>query len=193
MQRRRAWEPLEVRTLAGLTIGVAGLGSIGREMVRKARAFDMRVLGLSRTGDAPAGMDRLFRPDEWLGFVQDLDVLVLTLPLTAETEGVVNRDVLAAMPDRALLVNVGRGGLIVEEDLVAALRSGKIAGAVLDVFAQEPLPADSPLWTMPGVTVTPHISGPSTIDGVAGYFLANLYRYMRGDPLVGMVDRARGY
>jgi glyoxylate/hydroxypyruvate reductase A len=193
MQARREWEHFICDTLAGKTLGVAGLGSIGREIVRKGRAFDMKVYGLSRSGDHAGYMDRHFVSDAWVDFVRDLDVLVLTLPLTPETDGVVDAVVLGALPSRALVVNVGRGRLIDEDALIRVLLQGKIAGAVLDVFAQEPPPADSPFWTLPGVTVTPHVSGPSTVDGVGRFFLENLKRFLQGDELVGMIDRQRGY
>jgi glyoxylate/hydroxypyruvate reductase A len=97
------------------------------------------------------------------------------------------------MKPSALLVNVGRGRLVVEEDLIAALREGTIGGAILDVFAQEPLPPESLFWTLPGVTVTPHVSGPSTIAGVGSLFIQNLERYLTGKELLGLVDRTRGY
>jgi glyoxylate/hydroxypyruvate reductase A len=193
MQRERVWEHFISDTLMEKTLGVAGLGSIGAEMVRKARAFDMTVYGLSRTKERAGSVDRHFTSDAWLDFVRDLDVLVLILPLTAETDGVVDRRVLEAMKSSALLVNVGRGKLVVEEDLIAALREGTIGGAILDVFAQEPLPPDSPFWTLPGVTVTPHVSGPSTLEGVGSLFIQNLERYLIGEDLMGVVDRARGY
>lgn len=193
MQARREWRHFVTDTLAGKVLGVAGLGSIGKEIVRKGKAFDMTVYGLSRTGAGASSVDRHFDGDSWIDFVRDLDVLVLTLPLTPETEGVVDAQVLAAMPEKAILVNVGRGALIDEAALIRAVQEGRIAGAILDVFTQEPLPADNPLWDLPGVTVTPHISGPSTVEGVGRLFLENLKRFMNGETLVGIVDRGRGY
>jgi glyoxylate/hydroxypyruvate reductase len=192
-QRRRGWIDIESETLGGKTIGVAGLGSIGKEIVRKAQAFDMKVHGLSRTLEAASLVDQHFTPGSWPAFVSGLDFLVLTLPLTRETEGVVDLDILKAMPRQALLVNVGRGRLVVEPDLILALTTGEIAGAILDVFSEEPLPPDNSLWQLPGVTVTPHISGPSTVEGVGAFFLRNLERYLRGHGLMGIADRHRGY
>jgi glyoxylate/hydroxypyruvate reductase A len=192
-QAERRWQPFTAGTLAGRTLGVAGLGSIGAEIVRKGRAFDMRVHGLSRTATSAALVDRHFGPDDWTGFVRDLDVLVLTLPLTPATRGVVGPAVLRAMRPESVLVNVGRGALVPEAALVAALRAGRPGGAILDVFETEPLPAESPLWDMPAVTVTPHVSGPSRADDVVRFFLDNLDRFRRGAPLVGLVERGRGY
>ena len=192
-QRRREWSHFVAGTLAGQTLGVAGLGSIGGEVVRKGRAFDMKTYGLSRTREHAGLVERHFTPETWPDFVAELDVLVLTLPHTPETAGVVNARVLAAMKPGALLVNVGRGALVVEDDLIAALRNGRPGGAVLDVFQHEPLPPESPLWSLPGVTVTPHLSGPSRAEDIGQFFLANLQRYMRGEPLAGLVNRAAGY
>jgi glyoxylate/hydroxypyruvate reductase A len=193
LQRARLWRPFVADRLAGRRMGVAGLGSIGRELVRKARAFDMAVDGLSRTGQHAHLVDRHFGPDAWLAFVAELDVLVLTLPLTDATRGVVDVRVLGAMRPGSLLVNVGRGALVREEDLVRALAAGRPGGAILDVFEREPLDPASPLWEMAGVTVTPHVSGPSRTREVAAFFAENLARYRRGQPLMGLVDRAAGY
>jgi glyoxylate/hydroxypyruvate reductase A len=192
-QREHRWEHFVAGTLEGKTLGVAGLGSIGREIVRKARTFDLRVHGLSRTGTAAGIVDRHFGPDEWPEFAASVDVLVLTLPRTPETECAVGRSVLAAMRSDALLINVGRGALVDEAVLIEFAGEGRIGGAILDVFQEEPLPVDHPLWSTPNVVVTPHISGPSTVDGVGTFFLANLERYLAGDSLLGTVDRAKGY
>ncbi|MDQ2743009.1 MAG: D-2-hydroxyacid dehydrogenase [Chloroflexota bacterium] len=193
LQQKRTWEHFISGTLAGRTLGVAGLGSIGGEIVRKGRVFDMGVYGLSRSTTRANSVDRHFTPDRWSEFVRDLDVLVLTLPLTRETEGVVNSGVLASMRPDSILVNVGRGRVVNERDLVHALEESRIGGAILDVFEREPLPAESPLWSLPGVTVTPHISGPSTVEGVGELFLQNLRRYLDGRRLWGIVDRTLGY
>lgn len=192
-QQKRRWDRFVAGTLRDRTLGVAGLGSIGAEIVRKGRAFDMPVHGLSRTAAGAALVDRHYRPDQWPEFVAGVDVLVLTLPHTAQTEGVVDARVLAAMQPHAVLVNVGRGALVDEEALLNALRLGSIAGAVLDVFREEPLPSTSPLWTEPHTVVTPHISGPSTVPGVGHFFADNLLRWQTGQPLAGLIDVARGY
>lgn len=193
LQARHEWQPYPVETLAGGVLGVAGLGSIGQEIVRKGRAFDMGVVGLSRTGKRAGTVDRHFGPGEWIRFAEASDVMVLTLPLTTATQGVVNERVLSALPVGAILVNVGRGALVRETDLVAALRAGRLAGAILDVFEKEPLSPKSPLWDLPGVTVTPHVSGPSRAADVCALFVENFRRLERGEELIGEVDRVGGY
>lgn len=192
-QKERSWQPFLTQLLQGQTIGIAGLGSIGKEAIRKARAFDMKVYGLSYSGKEAHLVDRHFGPNEWHDFVKDLDVLVLILPLTEQTRHAVNRDVLLAMKPSACLVNIGRGSLIAEEELIDVLRSGHLRAAILDVFEKEPLPADNPLWTLPQAYITPHMSGPSTKERLGQYLLANLERYEKGEPLTGVVNRKAGY
>jgi phosphoglycerate dehydrogenase-like enzyme len=191
-QRRHEWRPLPARDLVGLRMGVAGTGSIGRELIRRARAFEMSVIGLNHSGAEVPGVERVYRYDEWPQFVADLDVLVLTLPLTPATRHVVSEPILATMKDGAILVNVGRGALVDTKALLRHLQRGRLT-AVLDVFEEEPLPADHPFWNLDNVWVTPHLSGPSQPRRVAEYFLANLRRYLAGQPLLGVVDRDRGY
>lgn len=192
-QMERVWKPRWTGLLGGQTIGIAGLGSIGAEMVRLARAFDMNVYGLSRTGERAHLVDRHFTPDEWTEFARHLDVLVLTLPLTTRTYHVIDTTVLSALPSNAVLVNVGRGKLVNESALTEFLRKGRIRAAILDVFETEPLPMDSTLWTLSNVYVTPHMSGPTRIENAARFFLGNLQRYLEGLPLQGVVEPKRGY
>lgn len=193
LQSQRRWERYRIGLLRGKRLGVAGLGSIGTEVARKARAFEMGVWGLSRSGRAVEGIDRVFTPARRREFLAGLDVLAITLPLTPETEGMFGVAELAAMPRGAILVNCGRGRVVDEEALVEALRAGQLGGAILDVFANEPLPADHPLWELPNVIVTPHVSGPSVPEEVAAFFMDNLRRFQGGLPLRGLVDRERGY
>ncbi len=192
-QHSRAWDPFLTDFLTKKTIGVAGLGSIGKEVVRKARAFDMKVKGLSFTGSSADLVDHHYASVEWKSFVQDLDYLVLTLPLTPQTEGVLTRDLLLTMKPTACVVNVGRGQLIVEQDLVDVMKKGHLRAAVLDVFEQEPLPNSHPFWDMPNVIITPHLSGPSIPEEVCQFFMDNLQRYQEKAPLAGVVDRKLGY
>lgn len=192
-QQAQHWKSFRAGVLIDKAIGIAGLGSIGQEVVRKARAFDMHVVGLSRSNRQAASVDEYFGMDEWIPFVEHLDFLVLTLPLTDQTRHAVNDAVLAAMKPEAVLVNVGRGALVDEPALVRALQTNQIGGAVLDVFEQEPLPPDSPLWTLPNVHVTPHMSGPTTVENAGAYFLDNLRRYEQGQALLGVVDLDAGY
>ncbi|POB10989.1 D-2-hydroxyacid dehydrogenase [Sulfobacillus sp. hq2] len=193
LQHARRWQGFSVDSLKGRTIGVAGLGSIGKEIVRKARVFDMRVVGLSRHQPVAGLVDRAFNDRQWIQFVQDLDYLVLALPLSAQTARVVDDTILGYMKPHAIIVNVGRGRVIHQSALIQALYRGDIGGAILDVFEDEPLPLDNPLWGLPNVVVTPHISGPSVDEEVAAFFLRNLKRFLGGEPLEGVVDRERGY
>lgn len=192
-QKNKRWEPFLTELLQGKTIGIAGLGSIGKEAIRKARAFDMRVFGLSYTGRESHLVDRHYGPQQWMEFVRDLDILLLILPLTEQTRHVVNRDVLMAMKPGACLVNIGRGHLIAEDELIDVLRNGHLRAAILDVFQQEPLPMQSPLWELPNVYLTPHMSGPSTTERLGQYLLENLTRYQKGEALLGLVNRRAGY
>jgi glyoxylate/hydroxypyruvate reductase A len=192
-QQQKRWDPFISETLNGKTIGVAGIGSIGAEIVRKARAFDMKVHGLSLSGKNAGLVDRHFTQKEWKNFVKELDYLVLTLPLTGQTRHVITRDLLLSMKPDACLANVGRGALINEEDLLAVMQSGHLRAAILDVFETEPLPRDHDFFSMPNVYVTSHLSGPSTVEGVCKFFIENLKRYIEGQPLNGIVDRIRGY
>jgi glyoxylate/hydroxypyruvate reductase A len=183
-QRMRRWEPMNPTLLRGRTLGVVGVGSIGRVIAAVGRAFQMRVLGLSRTGRRVPECDRIYRRPDLHAFLAASDYIVLVVPLTPETR---------AMRPEAWLVNVGRGALIQEEALVRALQERWIAGAVLDVFLQEPLPIEHPFWGMPNVVVTPHISGPSVPEEIAPIFNENLRRFLAGRPLLGRVDLRRGY
>jgi glyoxylate/hydroxypyruvate reductase len=192
-QVEQRWDSFISESLSGKTIGVAGLGSIGAEIVRKARAFDMKVHGLSFSGKHAHLVDSHFPPDKWAEFVSDLDYLVLTLPLTEDTEHIINRDILLAMKPEACIVNVGRGALIDERELLSVIQTGHLRAAVLDVFETEPLPKNHPFYLMPRVYVTSHLSGPSTVNGVTQFFIENIKRYVNHQALLGIVERSRGY
>jgi phosphoglycerate dehydrogenase-like enzyme len=188
-QRRHAWEPHDVRDLQGLVLGVIGLGPIGLEVARLGAALRMRVIGLRRTprGDEPFETWPLPRLHELLSRA---DAVVLALPLTDTTRHLLDAPAIAALKPGALLVNVGRGELINQAALVAALEKGALRGAGLDVFEQEPLPPESPLWSLPGVIVTPHASGrtPSNQIRAEVIFLENLGRFTRGEALLNEAE-----
>lgn len=192
-QRARRWEPVAPSLLRGKTLGVAGLGSVGRAIARLGRAFAMRVLGLSRSGRRVPEVERVFRRAGFREMLRASDYVVLVVPLTPETRGLVGEAELRAMRAGAWLVNLGRGHLIQEQALVRALHERWIAGAVLDVFGEEPLPAEHPFWGMPNVVVTPHVSGPSDPAEIAPIFNDNLRRFLQGRALRGRVDLRRGY
>lgn len=183
-QREHRWKPLENLDVEGRTIGILGMGSIGCEVARLVQHFGMRAIGTRRnpTGDEPCEIWAPARLAELLGIVDDL---VLCAPLTDETRGMIGAAELALLRPGAHLVNVGRGELIDEPALVDALVSGHVGAAALDVFVTEPLPADSPLWDLPNVTITPHAAAetPLTRRRADHAFSANLARYARGEPM----------
>lgn len=183
-QETRVWKPRPFRDLQGRALGVVGLGPIGLEVARLGVAFGMRVTGFRRSprGDEP-GETRSVA--ELAGYLPEVDYLVLAAPLTDETRGLIDAAALGAMKRDAVVVNVGRGEVVDEAALVAALQEGRIGGAALDVFETEPLPEDSPLWRMPNVIVTPHSSGtnPGNFHRATDIFIDNLGRYVRGEAL----------
>lgn len=192
-QRLRRWEPVNPTLLRGKTLGIVGVGSIGRVIANIGRAFQMRVLGLSRTGKRIAECDRVYRRPAFHEFLAASDYVVLVAPLTPETRGMLGEPELHTMRPEAWLVNLGRGSLIQEPALIRALQERWIAGAVLDVFSEEPLPTEHPFWGMTNVVVTPHISGPSLPEEIGPIFNENLKRFLTGRPLHGRVDVRRGY
>ena len=193
LQAEKRWEPLEKELLSGRTIGIAGTGAIGRVVAQRARGIGMQSIGLSRTGNCLEEFDAAYGPDALSTFLRELDVLVLCLPLTVETRGLIGRDELACLKSSAILVNVARGAIVDEPALIETLQVGGLAGAILDVFASEPLPASSPLWAMENVTITSHHAGLNAPDEIIDYFLDNLARFRTGKLLRGLVDPHRGY
>jgi phosphoglycerate dehydrogenase-like enzyme len=194
-QRERRWTRRINPTLAGATLGILGLGAIGAEVARKAAALDIRVIGTKRDAAKVPGVERVYGADGTDAVLRASDFVLLLLPSTAETRDLMNRDRLARMQPSAWLLNFGRGDLVVDDDLVAAVKAGTIAGAVLDVFRTEPLPPEHPFWTTDGVVVLPHVGGlhPTRDRFVAELFVDNLARFAAGEPLREVVDRARGY
>ncbi len=195
-QRERRWHHRETERLGGRRALVAGTGPIGRAIGRKLAAAGMTVTGLGRTPRATdPDLGEVLPMSSLSEVLPDMDWVVLAAPLTDETRGMIDAKALAAMKPTARLVNVGRGPLVVQDDLVDALRGGALAGAALDVFVDEPLPASSPLWEMPNVIVSPHMSGDVVgwRSELVALFLDNLTRYLDGEPLRNVVDKARGY
>ncbi len=204
------WSALLGAELRGATLGIIGYGSIGREIGRLAKAFGMRVLASKRdpakredggyrvpgAGDAKMEyVDEVFGPRQLEEMVSACDYVVVALPLTPETRGIVSESVIRAMKPTAYFVNISRGEVVDEEALIRALREGRIAGAGLDVFWQEPLPPDSPLYDLPNVILTPHVSGATAAynDRATDLFAENLRRYLAGEPLLNLVDKTVGY
>lgn len=194
---RGPWESADapVRELSELTLGVHGLGGIGRAIARRGAALGMRVLATRRRpGDAP-DVELLTGDDALPKLLDASDVVVVTVPRTKETEGTIGAAELARLPAGATVVVISRGGVVDEDALVEALASGRIRGAALDVFAREPLPPESPLWGLPNALLTPHISGASHLfwRRQTDLVVENLRRYLAGDPLLNTVDKQAGY
>jgi phosphoglycerate dehydrogenase-like enzyme len=214
LQRERTWQPLEGAELRDVTVGIVGLGSIGRAVGALATAFGCRVVGIRRRpasegeeagdGDAQDGGDRSFGevmldrvggPETLPELLGESDFIVLAAPLTAETEEMINGETLAMVKPGAWLINVARGRLIDERALLRALRDGPLGGAVLDTFRDEPLPPMSSFYDLPNVIVTPHTAWSSgrVLDRSVELFCDNLRRFAKGEPLLNVVDPAAGY
>lgn len=194
-QRRQEWRRLPMRELAGETVAVVGLGAIGREVARRARVFGMRVLACRRHPAPEEGIEAVVGPADLRRILAPAHWVVVSAALTPETRHLIGREELAAMRSDAFLINVARGAVVDEQALLEALRQRRIAGAGLDVFAEEPLPPDHPLWTLDNVLITPHNAGAMRdYTGAAlELFLDNLGRFVRGEPLRNVVDKERGY
>lgn len=193
-QARHEWDPARApdlpRDLREQKVLVVGLGSIGSEIARLAKALGMTVIGIRRSGRHPGDhADQVAPPERLDALLSEADWLVIACPLSPETRNLITAERLQRLPRGARVVNIGRGEIIDEPALIAALQSGHLGGAYLDVFAQEPLPAESPLWDMQNVIVTPHNSAAAAgNDGrVYDIFLGNLDRWLRGEPLVNEV------
>lgn len=192
-QREHRWDATLPGTLQGKTLGLVGVGSIGAHLAGTAQHFGMRVHGYTRSSRDCRHVDRYFHGGEKAAFAEGLDYLVITLPNTDRTRAIVDRDMLGALPPRAVVVNVGRGRTVDEAALADALTAGRLAGAVLDVFSEEPLPASSPFWTTPNTFITGHTSAPSFPADIVGVFVENYRRFHAGQPLMYRVDFERGY
>ena len=194
-QKQGKWVQSVAQPLTGKTLGILGLGAIGQLVAPIAAMFGMRVIGTRRRPGAIPHVAEVLPPERSPEVLAQSDFLLLLLPATRETDNFINAERLALMKPGAWLLNFGRGHLIKDDDLVAAVKAKKIAGAVLDVFRQEPLPAGHPFWTTEGIIVLPHIGGPHPQRDrfVARLFADNLARYLDGKPLKEVVDRKAGY
>ncbi len=202
-QQQRRWAQQELWDAAvrpgelyGRTVVLVGLGAIGQQIARRVRAFGMRVLAVTQSGRArPGAADRVFPPDRLDELLPEADFLVLAAPETPATRQLITRERLARLPAHGFLVNIARGSLVDELALAEALRERKIAGAALDVAQREPLPADSPLWDLDNLLLTPHTAAAAEKlwSRHAELLLENLRRWFAGEPLLNRVDRQRGY
>ena len=198
MKQEREWKRFMPGTLRGKTVGVVGLGNIGREVARLCKAFGMRVVATRRsTTKETRGryVDKLLPAEQLKQLLSESDFAVISTPLTQETRGIIGEEELRAMKSTGYIINIGRGGLIDEEALIQALKEKRIAGAGLDVTAKEPLPADSPLWDMDNVILSPHVSGAmeNYVGQATEIFCKNLKRYLDGKRLLNVIDKKKGY
>lgn len=194
-QKRQQWVATMAQPLNGKTLGILGLGAIGQEVARLASALGMRVIGTRRRPAPMADVAQVLPPERTPEVLAQSDFLLLLLPATPQTDNFINAQRLAMMKPGSWLLNFGRGHLINDADLIAAVGQKQIAGAVLDVFRQEPLPAEHPFWTTEHIFVLPHIGGPhpNRDQVVARLFVGNLGLFLAGKPLKELVDRQAGY
>ncbi len=204
LQQKRIWGQSEIwhgnsrpREVAGATLGLVGLGSIGRQVAKMASGLGMRVIAVREHSEkeVPDAVQRIFAPPDLNQLLSQSDYVVLAAPLTPSTHGLMNAERFAAMKSGACLINVGRGPLVDEAALAEALRSNQIAGAALDVFEQEPLPSESPLWDLPNLLITPHTAALTGKLWERHYslFSGNLRRYLNHQPLLYTIDKQKGY
>ena len=192
-QRHRMWNQLAPMAASRWSVGVMGTGVIGGLILKHLVSMGYRACGWSRSGKSIDGVESFAGEAEMDAFLSNCRVVINVLPLTPLTKGILGRRTFDAMPRGSYVVNIGRGAHLVEDDLLAALDSGQIAGAMLDVFNHEPLPQSSPLWSHPKVIVTPHIAGVTIAAEAEAQVIENVKRMERGEAPVGVVDRAKGY
>lgn len=192
-QQRHDWFDAASGTLRGKRAGIMGTGSIGGHIAGTLKHLGVETRGFSRSGTQAPEFAQVFRPEQLPSFLDGLDYLVAALPDTPATDGLLDARALSALPRHAVLINIGRGSLIDELALIAALEQGHLAGAVLDVFSEEPLPPGNPLWEAPNVTVTAHVAARSFPADITPIFIENYRRYSNGQSLQYIIDTTRGY
>jgi len=194
-QQTRNWQSYTPGSLDGKTCSILGMGTIGRAVAQRAKQFGMRVIGLQREPKAFEHADEVVPPEQLQQALQQADYLVVILPKTPQTLHLLDAKVLGNLRPDAVLINMARGGIVDENAVADMLREGRLRGAALDVFAEEPLPESSDLWMAPNLIITPHVAGlvPDYLDRILKIFSDNLKRLEDGQPLINEIDRARGY
>ncbi|MET4386362.1 glyoxylate/hydroxypyruvate reductase A [Bradyrhizobium sp. F1.4.3] len=192
-QKEQVWREIRITPAKRRRVSVMGLGQLGQAVLERLKAFGFPLSGWNRSPRSIEGVTCYAGMDKLPDFLAQTDILVCLLPLTDDTRGILNADLLARLPRGARLVNVGRGPHLVEADFLAALDSGVLSGAVLDVTEPEPLPAGHPFWSHPRILLTPHNASMTTPDTAVDYVLDVIARHRRGEALPGRVDRSRGY
>ena len=197
-QKNKVWDSFPTHAASGLSVGIMGMGVMGTDSAEKLRDLGFRVAGWSRGRKAIDGVESFAGAAEFDAFLTRTDVLVSLLPATPDTDGIINRGTISKLSRKGpfgapIVINAGRGRQQVDVDIVAALEAGELHAATLDVFATEPLPPVSPLWTHRSVTITPHCAADSDPETICAYVAANIGKHRRGEPLANLVDRTRGY
>lgn len=192
-QQARLWREIQVRPGADRRVGVMGLGQLGQASLARLQPFGLQLAGWNRSPRQIEGVTCYAGDAELPAFLAQTDILICLLPLTEETRGILDRRLFAQLPRGAALINVGRGGHLVEVDLLAALESGQVSGAMIDVLSQEPPPPDHPFWGHPRIVMTPHIASMTRPESGAAYVLETIERHRRGLPVDGLVARHRAY
>ena len=187
------WTPSLEPRITHKRMGIMGTGGIGTAIALAAKPFGLEVIGLNSDGRAVDGFNTCYPSADRMVFAERLDYLISVLPQTAQTDNLIDHEVLMRLNPRAIVINAGRGNAVVETDLIASLNAGHLRAAVLDVFRVEPLPADDLLWSTPGVHITSHTAGPTPDEAVAEVFERNLKLYIAGEPLTDAVQAGRGY
>lgn len=197
-QRNKVWDSFPTHAASALTVGIMGLGVLGSDAARKLAMLGFNVVGWSRSLKQVTGVKCFAGAGGFDAFLGETDILVCLLPATSETDGIINRQLIRKLSRKGpfgapILVNAGRGRQQVEADILACLNSGELYGATLDVFGKEPLPTDSPLWSHPKMTITPHAAADSDPETICRYVYRQIEKFERGEGLENLVDRVRGY
>jgi glyoxylate/hydroxypyruvate reductase A len=191
-QRQKIWEQRRPGRLRGKVLGILGLGSVGKEIARRGKQFGMSVLGVKQNPESVENVDQVFSSKDLGKMIPLVDILINTLPVTAETYHLLGEREIGLMKEGTILFSIGRGKTIDERALTLALKNRKIK-AVLDVFEEEPLSKESELWNLENVIITPHVSGINLPEEICEEFIRNYERWVKGEPLIGLVDREKGY
>jgi glyoxylate/hydroxypyruvate reductase A len=192
-QNARCWQAHMLQPAHTRRVGVMGLGAQAQQILATLQPLGFALKGWARSRHQIAGVDCFAGDAQLSAFLSQCDILLCVLPLTEQTQGILDRDVFRQLPHGAALINMGRGGHLVESDLLQALDSGQLSGAVLDVLQEEPAPADHPFWAHPKILLTPHIAAMTQPQSAFAVLLENIRRFQRGEPMAGQIDRQQGY
>ena len=192
-QETHSWDPLEVPPASARRIGIMGLGVLGCAVLKRLATYGFRLRGWNRSPREIDGVETFAGQAELSAFLSGCDMLVCLLPLTPQTRGILNRDIYSKLPAGASIINAARGAHLINQDLIDALDSGHLSRAILDVADPEPLPPRHPLWMHPKIFITPHVASMTQPDTAAPILLENIRRHQRGEPLLEVIDRSRGY